>query len=291
MNKTFLTAVSAIAVMAAMPALADTDVKAGAKAEVAAEPGSDAAAAQSTGSVKQDVENAWEDIKSDTSKAYNKAKDETAEAYQDIKAALINDDAKIMDVTDVTINSSTTAAGMIGQPIFNGEERVGKVKDIIVDRDGKAMMVVVADGDFFGMGKLAAFDYSSVMKVNAAGDVMTPLTEKTIEQAAEFSYDREKYSDTVRVIPSNGYSVAKLLEGQLVDTKGETLGQMDDVQFRDGSAAHLIIGFDRVLGLGGEKAALSYDTASIVADGQDYDFQLSAEKSVQFESYKKTATN
>lgn len=281
MNKTLLTAVSAIALMAAAPAIADTEMKAGVDADVSAKPGSAAAAAQSTGSVKKDIENAWDDVKEDTS-----------EAYKDIKAALINENEQDMNVTKVTINSRTTAAGMIGQPVYNNEERVGKIDDIIVDQNGKAMMVIVADGDFFGTGKLAAFDYARMVKADTNGDIVMPLTEDTIDQAVEFSYNREDRSDNVSVVPSNGYRASELLDGQLTNAKGEVLGQIDDIHFSGGTAAHLIVGFDQVLGLGGEKAALTYGSAKIVPDGDDeHDFQLNTARTAQFESYKNTVAN
>lgn len=279
MNKVFLTAVSAIAIMAAGPALADTEVKAGMNADASVTPGSAEAAAQSTGDVSKDVEKAWEDIKDDTSKA-----------YKDIKASLLDEDSKNLNVSPITINTSTTAAGMIGQPVVNGEERVGKIKDIILDNTGKATMVIVADGDFFGTGKLAAFDYSTVMNVNAEGDVIAPLNEASIDQAAEFSYEPSS-DESVRVMPGNGFSTSALLDGQLTNSQGKTLGQVDDIRFESGTASHLIIGFNQVLGLGGKNAAIAYNSADIVKDGNGYDFRLTAAKSAQFENYKENATN
>lgn len=277
MKNKILTTVSVIALMAAAPALADTQIKAG----TSPEPGSKAAAKQSTGDFSKDVENAWEDIKNDTS-----------EAYKDIKATVVGDKKPGEAYSTVTINSRMTADGMIGKAVHNESgESVATVKDIILDSDGKAMMIIVADGEFIGMGKKAAFDYNAITRVNADGDVIMPLTEKMIDNAAEFSYDRKDGGDNMRVIPSNGYSVSKLLDGQLVNQAKETVAQVDNITFRNGRADQLIVGFDKMLGMGGEKAAMGYGDAKMIQDGDGYDFQLSAHQAAQFESYKKTATN
>lgn len=272
MKNIILTSISAMALMAAMPAFADTNQP--------AEPGSKAAVNQSTGSVKKDAKNAWEDIKDDTSKA-----------YEDIKASLI-DGSKNGSYKTVMIDPHMTAAGMIGKPVYNAKgERVAMVKDIILDNSGKAMMVVVSDGSFIGLGKKAAFDYSAITRINGDGDVIMPLTEEMISNAAEFSYDTKEHGDNVRVIPSNGYSVAELLDAQLVNQNKETVAQVDNITFKNGRADQLILGFDKILGFGGEKAAMTYMDAKLIKDGGGYDFQLSSNQAAQFENYKKTVTN
>lgn len=235
-----------------------------------------------TGDVGQDVENAWEDIK-----------DDTAKAYEDIKAVLI-DGSESSDASTVVIDSRKTATGLIGTPVLNGkEERVGTVKDIILDGDGKATLVVVADGEFPGLdGKLAAFDFGIITMQNADGNVIAPLTEEMIDNVAEFSYEREDQAEKIRVIPSNGYSVSEILDGQLVNTKNESVAQIDNISFKGGSADQLVVTFDQVLGFGGKHAALDYDDAQLVRDGESgLDFKLNARQVAQFESFKKTATN
>tara|TARA_R110000764_G_scaffold4085_1_gene16889 strand:- start:5670 stop:6539 length:870 start_codon:yes stop_codon:yes gene_type:complete len=287
MTKAFLTAVSALALIGAAPAMADTELKAKSAAEMQTE--RTVGQNDSPEVTKEEIKEGWNKTKGTVSEAAEDVSNATKKAYKDIKAALISDDAKDMDVTHVTINAQTTANGIIGQPIYNNNERVGTVKDIILDRNGKGIMVVIADGDFFGLGKLAAFDYNKVIKVSAEGDILTPLTEESIDLAAKFSYDRKDNSKDVRVIPDNGYSVAKLLDGQLVNAKNKALAHIDDIQFKGDNATYLIVGFDQILGFGGEKAALNYNSAMIIQDGHDYDFQINAEKTAQFESYKKSA--
>jgi sporulation protein YlmC with PRC-barrel domain len=234
-----------------------------------------------TGSVGEDAEQAWEDIKEDTS-----------EAYENVKATFIDDE--IEPGTIVTIDERMTAAGMIGKPVENGNnERVGTVKDVILEKNGKASIVVVADGEFPGFsGKLVAFDYDSIARRNKDGDVIMPLTEDTIDNAAEFSYDPEKRSENVRVIPADGYSVEALLDGELLDERQETVAQIDNISFKNGYADQLIVAFDQVLGMSGEKAAFDYSDAKVLRKGEDeLNLQLSANQTAQFEAYKKATTN
>lgn len=266
-TKLFVTA-SAIAIMAISPAFADNNPDDNHKA--------------STGSMSKDVENAWEEVKKDT-----------AEAYEDIKAILL-DGSEDKEASTVVIDYRKTASGMIGTPVLNDKnERVGTVKDIILDADGKAALLVVADGEFPGLdGKLTAFDYRIIRAQNTDGEVIMPLTEETIDKVAEFSYDRDDQSERIRVIPANGYSVAEILDGQLVNQKNETVAQIDNVSFTNGQANQLVVAFDQVLGFGGKHAALQYDDAQMVRDGETgLDFKLSASQTAQFESFKKTATN
>ncbi len=233
-----------------------------------------------SGSITEDAKEAWENIKSDTS-----------DAYEEVKATLIGDEKSDNNMS-VTIQSRKTANGIIGNPVYNEkQERVAKVTDIILDENGKAMMVVVADGSFIGMGKKAAFDYSAITRVEKDGDVIMPLSETIIDNATTFSYDKKDRSDDVRIIPDNGYSVAKLLDGKLVNQKQETVADIENISFKNGSANQLIVGFNKVLGMGGESVALSYSDAEIIRDGENLNFQLSAKKSAQLEAYKKTATN
>lgn len=269
MKNTILMTASVIALLAAAPAFAET------KAKISAQQ-------NTTGNVAADVEKAWEDVK-----------ENTAEAYENVKAAFIDDD-KESKATVVTIDMRHTAAGMIGKAVYNSKnERIGTVKDIIVDANGKANMVIIADGEFPGYdGKLVAFDYNVISHQNADGDVIAPLSEESISKTAEFSYDRTQPGDTkVRMIPENGFSVAKLLEGQLVNPQGETVAEIDNISFKNGHANQLIVGFDRVLGLGGKNAAIDYNDAKLVRKDGDLDFQLSANHALQFESYKTTASN
>ncbi len=269
MKPLFLATVAAVALSVAVPAYTAS----------AEEP-------KTTGSVEKDVKRAWKDMKHDSKVVYN-----------NFKATVINEDDKEPTFKTVDISTRMTADGIIGKPVYNGKnERIATVKDIIVDKSGKATSVVLADGEFPGYdGKLVAFDYGVITKLDKDGDVVVPLTEDTIKNAVEFSYVDNAGGANVRALGAN-YSVAKLLDADLVDTANKDIGDIEDISFRNGKANQLIVSFDKVLGLGGDKAALNYTSAKVVhkdgdASDDDLDFQISANQSARFEAYKKSVTN
>lgn len=274
MKTQILATVSAIAILASGPALAENNAKTKANVDASAE-------SNTTNSLQQDAKEAWQNIKEDT-----------AEAYENVKATFIGEESGSA-TRSVVIDSRHTATGMIGKAVYNGrQERIGTVEDIIVSADGNANMIVIADGEFPGFeGKLVAFDYSIISRQDANGDVIAPLSEENLDRAAEFSYEAADAGDNVRVIPNNGYSVARLLDGQLVNPQGESVAEIDNISFKNGQASELIVGFDKILGLGGKNAALDYKAAQLVRNGDELDFRLSTNHAAQFEVYKETAAN
>jgi uncharacterized protein YrrD len=287
MTSKLLIAVSALAIMAGTPAFAEATVKT--NAEMNAETNG---AANPT--LKEDAGRAWDKTKEATSKAADKTAKAAEDAYEDIKATFIDEDKTSSD--SVTINARGTAQGMIGQPVLNTSgEKIATVKDIILNKSGKAELVVLADGGFMGIGsKLAAFDYNLVSQRHSDGDVIMPISQETLDKVTPFSYeakDAEKDAKT-RVIPADGISVAELLDGQVLDTEKKSVAEIDNISFSNGEASQIIIGFDKTLGLGGEKAAVGFDNVNVVREDEDeIDVQLSAKQAANFESFKKTATN
>lgn len=278
MKKKFLTAVSVIAVLCAAPAFAET------KAEARAN-------AQSDMTVGRDVKQGWENTKEAVSEAAEDVSDAAKDTYENIKAAFIDEKSHS---STVTIDPRMTADGMIGQPVYNSKnERIASIYDIVLDQDGKAQMVIVADGGVFGLGsKYVAFDYGLVSQRQADGDVIMPITQETLDKAAAFSYDARDRSDKIRVIPANGISVNELLKAEIIDPAGKSVANVDNISLRGGEASQLIIAFDQVLGMGGEKAAMNYDDVQLVRnDDNSIDFKLNTNQTAQFESYKKVSAN
>lgn len=271
MKTKILTTVSAIALIASLSAFADTTVKT--QTEINSEK-------SSSGDLNKDAKEAWKDIKRDAE-----------ETYEEIKATLISDEKDVKKST-VIIDSRKTASGIIGHPVYNEKgESVAKVTDIILNQNGKAAMIIVADGEFIGMGKKSAFDYSAITRVEKGGDVIMPITEKMIDNSAVFSYEKSDAGDKVHIIPDNGYSVARMLDGQLVNQKLQPVADIDNIFFKNGYASQIIISFDKTLGMGGKRAAVNYGDTKLIRNGNDLNFQLSDKRAAQFEYYKKTETN
>ncbi|MAZ02026.1 MAG: hypothetical protein CMN56_02700 [Sneathiella sp.] len=276
MKTKILATASMIALMSAAPAFAET-----AKTEDS-----------TTKEVTQEVKEGWDKTKEAVKETAEETTEATKEAYREMKEFVFNEKDDMLDIKDVKLDPRTMATGIIGEPAYNSaEERVGVIQDVILDQDGKAVLVVIGDGDFFGMGKLAAFDYDSMVRMNAEGDVIMPISEDAIERATEFTYEKDASNDQVRMIPASGYSVEKLLDAKLVNIEGESMGDVEDITFKDGKASQLIVGVDKILGLGGEELSLPYDTAKVVQVEDDYEYQLTAKKASLISNYKSSPTN
>jgi sporulation protein YlmC with PRC-barrel domain len=303
MKRTLLTAVSALALVAAMPALAaentaktqaQADMQVNAKGNLPTT-NEDATTGSNHNPDLAEVPELKEgDIERGLDKAGNAISDAADSVADSFRAAFIDDEEmQGPEVTYVTINNNNTAKGMIGKDVRNGTgESVAKVDDIILDANGDAMMVVVANGGFLGLGeKQAAFDYDAITRQNTDGDVIMPLTKAGIDSAAEFSYDRKATGDKVRVIPAGGYSMKELLKAKVIDQNGDSLAAVDNITLNSGGANRVIVAFDQVLGMGGERAALDFDALKLTQTDSGVQFQLSAAQSANFEKYKKAVTS
>lgn len=275
MYKRFLVAASAIALLSSPAIAADPQAE-----------GNNPGTTQTGNSISEDVKQGWENTKS-------AAKD----AYEDIKATLV-DDTNQSGTSTVTVSSRSTASGIIGQPVMNTKgERIASVNDIILDANGNATLVVLADGGFMGIGtKLAAFDYNLVSQRQKDGDIIMPISEETLDKVMPFSFDQADADkdEKVQVPPADSISLAKLLDGHILNERNEAIAEIENISLRNGAADQVIIAFDQTLGLGGEKAAMDFDNLKLIRNKDnkdDLDFQLSAKQASNFEAFKKTSTN
>ncbi len=269
-----LTAISAAAIMAAFPAFAEMGASAGADMEKA-------------------VQQGWQDTKEATKDAVADAQQAVSEAADSVKFTLFGPGEAVSGKV-VTIDQRMTAKGMIDQPVLNSaRERVGTVKDIILDEKGFAQIVIVSDAELISLGaKEVAFDYDMIVQRDKDGDFVMPLTKEMIAKALKFSYNAEDAGkEGVRVMPAGGYSVEKLLRADVVNPSKEKMASVDNISFKGGRADNLIVGFDKIMGVGGDRAALAFADVSLVPDGSEaYDFQLTTDQAAQFEAFKQKAS-
>lgn len=192
----------------------------------------------------------------------------------------------------ILIRRDMTANGLIGEAIINSQgTKIATVKDIIVDRSGKAILVVVSDHGFLGIGsKVAAFDYSRVVTQNPEGKVMMALSQDMVDNAADFSYDQKDWAKA-KVIPANSLSVNALLKGDVFDNNGKKVADVANVYFRNSEVTQIIVGFNRKLGMGGNLAALNFDDLQMLRKNKTIDFKLTASQSAQFENFRESVTN
>jgi sporulation protein YlmC with PRC-barrel domain len=282
MNFKVLMTASVLAFMAASPAMAG-DTKAGASTTTT-----------TTTTVGQDVKDTISDVA-------NKVGEAGENVYQEIKYTFFGNDTMDQGVV-VTVNRHATANGIIGEPVLNTRgERVGTMRDIILDANGKAVVAVVSDAEVIDIAaKTTAFDYALIMRQDQNGDIIMPLEEETIENARSFSYDLDDAGKAdVVTPPASGYSVRELLDADVENERGDDVAEVENIVFRNGKADTLIVTFDKVLGMGGKTAALAFaDVRAVREDdsddddfSDDVDFQLSAAQSTRFEAFKNGASN
>lgn len=195
---------------------------------------------------------------------------------------------------NIMYSARTTASGMIGQAVTDlSGKKIATVKDIVLDSTGSAVLLVVTDGGFMGMGdKLAALDYKMVVQQRSEGDVMMPMNAKGLDRMAPFSYDVKEASEKVRVIPANGYSTVQLLKGKILDPKNKALGDVENIVFRGGKASQVVVEFDKKLNLGVGKAALDFNDMTIARHANGVaDFRMNERQSADFEAYRNLKAN
>jgi len=273
MHTHFMAAASLIALLAAAPATTQaaetgtaTTMESSAKANNPDTPKVDTV-------TEQEIKEGWKDTK-----------EAVKETYRDMKAALL-DAAK--PGTEVSYDTRSTAEALIGQPVMNEKkQKIATVEDIILDENGIARLVVVKDAGLLGFGgKLAAFDYSTIVKNDGNAELVTPLTEKDLDSAATFAYDTKDADDTTRILPDNGISVARLLDGTLRDVAGKEVATIEDVTFKAGKA-------DMILtdpGTGSKTVALGFKNADFAKDQDTVNLKLDAQASTRFEQLKQSS--
>jgi sporulation protein YlmC with PRC-barrel domain len=235
------------------------------------------------------------DATSDLKGSLNHASAEMRETADDIKAFLMGKGASNGKLEPVLIHRDRTAHGIIGATIINPKgEKVATVKDIIMNKDGDAILVVVSDGGLLGIGdKVAAFKYDKVIAQDPDGKIVMALSQDMIDHAADFSYDPKDWAKA-KVLPENSISTNELLKGNVLDNNGKKVASIDNVYFRSGEASQVIVSFDKTFGMGGDLAALDYDKLQMVQDGKDgkdINFKLSPNQTAQFKNFKKSVEN
>ena len=293
MKTKILTAASAIAILTAMPALAQTktSVNAQTQATIEAQKNNNPNTPDMPIITGSDIERGWDNTQDTLSNAAENTGEAIEDTYYNIQNVFTDEDTPAENA--VTIKTRTTAKGMIGKNVYNANgESVAKVEDIIMDRNGIAQMVILRDGGLFGMGgKLVAFDYNNITERADSGDIMMPISENLIDKVAEFSYDRNTSRENIRMIPENGISVTKVMDGHIKDPDNKNVADIDNVTLVNGRIEYLVVSFNKVLEMGGDTAVMKFDNLQAMAidDNKEINFQLSGQQAADFELFKKKA--
>ncbi len=195
---------------------------------------------------------------------------------------------------------------IIGESVYNGlddkAENIGKVSDVVLDKEGHAKSVVIGVGGFLGIGaKNVAFDYDKLQWAEKNGDrwLIAPATKE--ELTAQPDFDRRPYDPPApaadATMPSAPATTAenrpvdmnarqaepvKRAEGNLATNivgkavyngpgdDAQKIGSVNDIVLsKEGAAKSLVIGVGGFLGLGQKNIAFDYNKAQPVErDGE-----------------------
>jgi sporulation protein YlmC with PRC-barrel domain len=99
----------------------------------------------------------------------------------------------IAGIDNAALARSARASKLIGSTVYQGDNSVGRIEDVLVDLDQSTLMaVVISVGGFLGMGdKLVAVPVTQI-KVGAEAKFTTDLTKQQMTNAPAFDFGKLK---------------------------------------------------------------------------------------------------
>lgn len=186
------------------------------------------------------------------------------------------------------------ASNIIGETVYNGTaedaQNIGKVTDLVLDKDGNVESAVIGVGGFLGLGaKDVTFDFDKMQWAEKDGDrwLIADVTKEALE--AQPAFDSTPYkpapaterapgvttSDTVSEAPAATAPVIAPAEGNLASLiigesvyngtgdEAQDIGKVNDVVLSpEGKAQSLVIGVGGFLGMGQKNVAFDFDKAT-----------------------------
>ncbi|RVB76153.1 PRC-barrel domain containing protein [Mesorhizobium sp. M7A.F.Ca.CA.002.04.1.1] len=191
---------------------------------------------------------------------------------------------------------------IIGESVYNGTgddaENIGKVSDVVFDKDGQAKSVVIDVGGFLGVGaKSVAFDCGKLQWAEKNGDRWLVAQTTKDELTAQAEFDKKPYSPTPapaastdatapaapattdtaqKPVDMNAASAepVKRADGNLATNiigenvyngtgdDAQNIGDVNDIVLtKDGKAQYLVIGVGGFLGLGAKNVTYDFSKA------------------------------
>ncbi|TPL70470.1 PRC-barrel domain-containing protein [Mesorhizobium sp. B2-3-15] len=182
---------------------------------------------------------------------------------------------------------------IIGETVYNGTgdnaENIGKVTDVVFDKDGMAKSVVIGVGGFLGVGtKNVAFDYDKLQWAEKNGNRWLVAQTTKDELKAHPEFDSKAYApapaaattaqapatstDTAQqstnaepVKPADGNLATNIIGENVYNGTGDDaqkIGDVNDIVLtKEGKAQSLIIGVGGFLGMGEKNVAYDFAKA------------------------------
>jgi len=232
--------------------------------------------------LQKDVKQGWDATKKAASETADTAEDLVEGAVITIREAIVDRESAVTGVHTINYHPKHTANSIIGSPVYNSSgDMVGNVEDILVDENAKATHFVVGDGSVISFGdKKVAFEHKRIADKSQTGGIVAPITNDLIDRRE--AYDPAKHQ---------GFSLNKMLDGEVLAAGGKTMASIDNIVITNGYATHVIAGFGKILGMGGEQAALAYGTGTIAVQDDETDIVLTEVQSTNFDTFQEAVTN
>jgi sporulation protein YlmC with PRC-barrel domain len=100
--------------------------------------------------------------------------------------------------------NAMTVANWYKQDVFDGNDnKIGQIKDVLIDESGKTDTLIIGVGGFLGIGEKAVavpFEEARVIKKDNKVRLVMDATKENLKNAPGFRYD----SDTTTWVPDNG---------------------------------------------------------------------------------------
>lgn len=206
--------------------------------------------------------------------------------------------AIVAPVTDGKLVSKIMGAAVYDSTADDAT-KVGDVKDIVLDKDGKARLVVIGVGGFLGVGeKNVAYDYGKLEWINKKGDrwLVAKTTKEELQAQPSFdtkAYDAASASTTVQPtadgqtapaktdktatasidksslteMPSDKISAANLIGTNVYGADDAKVGDIGDVILTgDKKVDTIIVDVGGFLGIGEKKVAIGMENLKFMTD-------------------------
>ncbi len=196
-----------------------------------------------------------------------------------------------------TMHSTTQvqikADDLVGKDIKNvSGDTVGDIESVIIDNDGKVAAVIVGVGGFLGMGEReVAIDWNDLSIRNNGDIIRTGMTKAELKSMPQYNYERPDYRNSAFVdtaylerrmerahdnmtstewVDAHGLKASKLIGADVVNSQGETIGEVDDLVIVDGRSM-LVLSVGEFLGMGGHDVTVDLEKAKVHQQRDDAD--------------------
>jgi sporulation protein YlmC with PRC-barrel domain len=180
-------------------------------------------------------------------------------------------------VAPVSRAEGSIVSNIIGESVYNGSgddaENIGKVSDVVLDKDGQAKSVIIGVGGFLGVGtKNVAYDYNKLQWAEKNGDRWLIAQTTKDELTAQPDFDTKAYAPAQAQAPAATTTTDATAPAASTDTaqsntaqSNTTTAQTEPVKRAEGNLASNIIGENVYNGTGDDAQNIG-DVSDIVLD-------------------------